>query len=211
MSSSEQLAWSAYADLPEHDRRLVAAWHDLGNDWMTSLLNSGVLGSVRRVHPDGAAVDEWSKRRLSPATPAVIRQRVCEHEAAHAIVAEHLGARVLDIEIVAEDSFGETTNEATEPRNSAVIAVAAQLWIEEHRWREFPAGDRGCAGDRRMLATHVDAVGEREAVVRARKILDEHGDQVLALASFLEENDLSAEPRREALVQYQIRLITGGT
>ena len=207
--SSEQLAWQAYADLPEHDRRLVAAWHDLGNDWMTSLLNSGVMRtSGRRQHPREAAMDEYSRRRLNPLSPALVRQKVCEHEAAHAVVAEALGVRVVDISI-SEDGSGETTHERASSEDSATIAVAAQIWIEEFRGLEFPGGDSGCAGDRRVLLWHVDDHGARMAARKARAVLGERSDEVLRLAAWLGRSDLSAEPRREALVQHQIRLVMG--
>jgi len=207
--SSEQEAWKLYGQLPEHDRHLVDAWHDLGNDWVTSLLNSGVLRtSGHRVRPDDARLEEFSRRRLNPCSPALIRQKVCEHEAAHAVTAQALGVRVVDISIT-EDGSGETTHEKASSEDSAVIAVAAQIWVEEFRAVEFPGGDSGCIGDRRALAWHVDDDGARLAARKARAILRERSDEVLRLASWLERVDLKDEPRRERMVQHEIRLIMG--
>ena len=207
--SSEQEAWKLYGQLPEHDRRLVDAWHDLGNDWVTSLLNSGVLRtSGHRVRPDDARLEEFSRRRLNPLSPALVRQKVCEHEAAHAVVAEVVGVRVVDIE-VGEDGSGATTYEKASSERSAAIAAAAQVWIEEFRGLEFPGGDSGCIGDRRALAWHVDDDGARLAARKARGMLRERSDEVLRLAGWLERVDLKDEPRREQMVQHEIRLIMG--
>ena len=42
-ATSEQTAWQMLAELGDHDRRLVEAWLNLGNDLVTAMLNSGVL------------------------------------------------------------------------------------------------------------------------------------------------------------------------
>lgn len=55
MRSTEQTAKAAYDKLAPRDKRVVLAWRELGNDWFTSVVNSGVLSDGRRVRPDEAA------------------------------------------------------------------------------------------------------------------------------------------------------------
>jgi hypothetical protein len=203
LSSSEQLAWDTYARLNVSDRELVDAWRAIGNDWVTSLLNSGVMrSSGRRTHPQDAAAQEWFRRRREP-LPA---RRLCaEHEAAHAIVAAALGVHVVDVEVRDDDGSGEATHVRTSPQNNAAIAAAGQVWIEHIRYREYPAGDPGCGSDRRAIAASVDGFGEREAILTARQILRDHADAVMGLADMVEKPIVQDSPMRAKLVRAEIR------
>src|SRR4051812_42984390 len=206
MTTSEQAAWALYGQLEEPDRHLVDAWRALGNDWVDSLLNSGVLRrGGRRVHPRDAEDIERLRRRFSPVP---VRQETAEHEAAHAIVAEALGLRVVDI-VVGEDGSGVTTHESASQKDGAVIACAGQIWIEEFRYREFPAGAGGCSGDQRALVARADAFNARIAAGKARRILHDRADEVVRLAAWLQRADSHEPPLRQQLVQAEIRRITG--
>jgi hypothetical protein len=154
----------------------------------------------RRTHPQDAAAQEWFRGR----EPVPAGRLCAEHEAAHAIVADALGVHVVDVE-VRDDGNGETTHDFTSPRNKAAIAVAARVWIEHFRYREFPAGDTGCAGDHRAIAASVDGYGEREAIATAGRILRDHADAVMGLADTVEKTVVQAPPMRAKLVQAEIR------
>jgi hypothetical protein len=209
-TGSEQTAWALYGELSGPDRHLVEAWRALGNDWVTSVLNSGVLRrGGRRMHPNDAAVDDWWSRRDAQSSPAGMRHRAAEHEAAHVIVAEALGVHVHDVRLF-EDGSGETTHEGTSPDNNAAIAAAGYVWVEQLRFREFPdPRDIECREDRRKIAGLVDAFGARQAATKARNILREHSSEVLRLAGWLERTDSLELPLREQLVQAEIRQIMG--
>lgn len=180
--SSEQVAWSMYTQLGAQDRRAVDAWRDLGNDLVTSLLNSGVLRAEgpRRFPADDTS--EWA-RRVQGTDPALVRQEAAEHEAAHAVAARALGVHVAEVTIT-EDGSGATLYEETSREASAVIAVAAQVWIGEFRALVFPAGMRGCSDDNQVLArsTGADPYNVDQACRRARLILGECRGEVLELA-----------------------------
>jgi hypothetical protein len=171
-----------YAKLDAQDRRAVDAWKDLGNDLVTALLNSQVLSAQqpRRFPADDIAgfID-----RVKGTDPDLIRQEAAEHEAAHAVAARALGVHVAEVTI-AEDGTGATVFEETSREAAAVIAVAAQAWIGEFRALVFPTGVRGCSGDNRVLArsTGGDGYNVDQARRRARLILGEQRDEVLALA-----------------------------
>lgn len=171
-----------YAGLDARRRRAVDAWRDLGNDMVTSLLNSQVLsaGSPRRFPADDIA--DWVRRSLGTDNDIVL-QEAAEHEAAHTVAAQALGVHVREVTI-AEDGTGSTVFEETTREAGAVIAVAAQVWIDEFRALVFPAGARGCSGDNRALArsTGADAYNVEQARRRARLIFGEHRDEVLQLA-----------------------------
>jgi hypothetical protein len=207
---AEQVAWQLYGQLLAPDRHLVDAWRSLGNDWTTSLLNSGVLRrGGRRVHPNDAAVSDWWSRRDAQSSPAGKRHRAAEHEAAHAIVAEALGVHVHDVRLF-EDGSGETTHEGTSPDRNAAIAAAGYVWVEQLRFREFPdPRDIECREDRRKIAGLVDAFDARQAAAKARNILREHSSEVLRLASWLERIDSQESPLREQLVQAELQRIMG--
>jgi hypothetical protein len=109
--TSEQTAFAMFGELDARDRRLVQAWRGIGCDWVTSLLNSGVLRRHGpRVHPTEAAVDEmrqWSEQllaeqaeRLAPSDEHRVRRKTAEHEAAHAIVALALGVEVSSVAVM---------------------------------------------------------------------------------------------------------------
>jgi hypothetical protein len=203
MTTSEQVAWSMLAEMDEHDRRLVEAWQGLGCDLVESMLNSGVLRrGGRRVHPRDAETDAWLSRRRNPHSP---RREGAEHEAAHAIVAEALGYRVVDIE-VREDGNGETEYERASAEDGAAIACAAQIWLEELRFREYPGGAGGCSKDQRAVLARTDDFGAHRAAQTARRILRDRRDEVLRLADWLERLDPD-EPLRAELVQAEIRQI----
>ncbi|MDX2515467.1 hypothetical protein PV355_09975 [Streptomyces stelliscabiei] len=183
--SSEQTAWAMYAELSARDRRAVDAWRDLGNDVVTSLLNSDALRSAA---PTRFPVDDTADfaRRSLGTDPALVRQEAAEHEAAHAVAARALGVHVREMTI-AEDGSGATVYEETSREAEAVIAVAPQVWIGEFRALVFPAGARGCSRDEQVLArsTGADAYNVDKARRRARLILGESRGEVLALAQRL--------------------------
>ena len=182
--SSEQIAFDAYKGLDPARRHVVDAWRALGCDWSEAVVNSRAVSEVLtpRRPPIG---DVWTTRH-APRTPEMTRRLAAEHEAAHAVVASALGVPVVEVSID-ERGGGETIFEAASAMDSATIAVAAEIWVDELRWRTYPGGDRGCSGDRRQLARHVDDFGARQACTRARAILRDNADAVLALADRLEE------------------------
>jgi hypothetical protein len=56
MKPSEDAARKIYKSLSARDQQLVMAWLELGNDWCTSVLNSGVLkNNGNRTTPQEAA------------------------------------------------------------------------------------------------------------------------------------------------------------
>lgn len=183
--SSEQVAWQMYAKLSAKDQRAVDAWRDLGNDLVTSLLNSQVLSGQqpRRFPADDVA---GFVARVAGTDPALVRQEAAEHEAAHAVAARALGVHVREVTI-AEDGSGATVYVETSRENNAVIAAAGQVWIGEFRALVFPAGARGCGRDEQVLArsTGADAYNVNRARRRARLILGERRAEVLALAQQL--------------------------
>lgn len=185
MPTSEQVARGIYAGLDERDRRAVDAWKSLGNDLTTSLLNSGVLGSYRRRYPAEDLAD-WNRRMLGT-DPDLILRETCEHEAAHAVVAQMLGLRGVEAVIEDDGASGVTRYEKTSARVNAIIAVASGVWIEEFRGLVFPLGAKGCSSDMRSLvvATGADEYNMREAQRRARLILAECREQVLTVADTL--------------------------
>lgn len=186
--SSEQVAWQMYAKLSAKDQRAVDAWRDLGNDLVTSLLNSQVLSGQqpRRFPADDVA---GFVARVAGTDPALVRQEAAEHEAAHAVTARALGVHVREVTI-AEDGSGVTEYAQTTRDAAAVIAAAAHVWIGEFRALVFPAGARGCSDDNRALirATAGDAYNVDQARRRARLILGERRDEVLQLARRLVEH-----------------------
>lgn len=183
MASSEQVAWEMYGRLGEQDRRAVDAWRSLGNDLVTSLLNSDVLRgeSPRRVPADDVA--EWARRRLGTDEDLIL-QRTAEHEAAHAVVARALGVRVAEVSVSEDGRDGATRYEQASRENTAAIAAAADVWITEFRGLVFPNGDRdGCRDDVRKLVRNTSGDHEvADARRRARLLLAERRDEVLALA-----------------------------
>ncbi|MGW2292287.1 hypothetical protein [Streptomyces phaeochromogenes] len=67
---------------------------------------------------------------------------VCEHEAAHAVVAAHHGVRVLEVRASAQGQ-GFTAHEgATDPRVSAAITAAGDAW--QRHLSGLPYEDLAC-------------------------------------------------------------------
>lgn len=184
-ASSEQIAWQMYGQLPAPDRRAVDAWRALGNDLTTSLLNSGVLGGRRHSAGDPDNVPS----RIGSRDAEYTLQLAAEHEAAHAIVARALGLGPVEVEI-GDDSSGVTRFPKASRRANAIVAAAAEIWISEFRYHAFPGGDRdGCRRDLRTLVQNTEGDGEvLDAQRRARAILSEHRDQVLAAAHRLTQD-----------------------
>ncbi|PBC79895.1 hypothetical protein BX265_4724 [Streptomyces sp. TLI_235] len=184
-ASSEQVAWQMYTQLDAQDRAAVDAWRSLGNDLTTSLLSSGVLGGQR--HPAGDPDDVRVRMASRDADYAL--QLVAEHEAAHAIVARALGLGPVEIEI-ADDMSGVTRYAKTSRMGSAIVAVAAEVWITDFRYFAFPGGDRdGCRADRRALLMNTGGdVDILDASRRAYAILAERREEVLAAAHRLAQD-----------------------
>lgn len=197
--SSEQVGFEIYSGLSAPDRKLVDAWRALGNDLVTSLLNSGAMGSSRRTHPSSAGRPGGFEglRRLRPLGAAQRGRLACEHEAAHAQTALALGWRLGEVGVEADGS-GCTEyrrEDAGNPIELAAVCLAAEIWICDFRAWEFPGGDPGCRKDRRKAAGLTDGFGLERAARRAREILRANHAQVLVLADQIERDgvvDLSA-------------------
>lgn len=183
MASSEEVAWSMYADLPIRDRREVDAWRSLGNDLVTSLLNSGVLSPGRGAAGPAPASDEW--RRYGTGADYHLRL-TAEHEAAHAVVARALGIPVSEI-LIRDDNSGVTRYEATGAAETAAIAAAADVWISEFRSLTFPgAAGAGCRDDVQVVVRNTgDQHGVAQAMRSARLLLAQRRGEVLELADEL--------------------------
>lgn len=184
MPSSEQVAWSIYGDLHDSDRRAVDAWRNLGNDLVTSLLNSGVLVPGGRRYPADDPAD-WNRRQLGT-DRTLIHRETCEHEAAHAVVAHALGLDNIRAFVEKHDA-GTTHFAGGTPHDKATVSIAAKVWLEEFRATVFPCGARGCSDDMQHLArdTRGDEFNRRVARLTAREILREQHDMVLAAADTL--------------------------
>lgn len=191
MASSEQIAWRMYRDLPAADRRVVDAWRELGNDWVTSLLNARVLTSGRRQVPADDPTEHF-RRRYFP-DEELKRREVAEHEAAHAVVALALGVPVSEVTTVPDGEVGGSVTFRTSSRRAtAIILAAAEVWITEFRWRTFPTvRESGFGDDRRKVleATGADAWQIQDAARRAREILADRRDEVLEMAQRLMEHE----------------------
>lgn len=158
MRSSEQIAKAAYEKLAARDKRAVLAWRELGNDWFTSVVNSGVLSDGRRISPGEAALAGERERfeemllasqlRMMPPGETSRQREAAEHEAAHAILAQSFG---LDVKVAytLPGGTGRCLYEAGSPFQTAAIALAGELWIGTFRALAFPRGATGCQDDRR--------------------------------------------------------------
>ncbi|MEU2625866.1 hypothetical protein [Kitasatospora sp. NPDC007106] len=184
-ASFEQIAWQMYAQLNSDARKAVDSWRSLGNDLTTSLLNSGALGGRR--HPAGDP-DDWNRRRLNP--DDVELQNTCEHEAAHAVVAHVLGLGPVEAVVDEGGRSGVTNFQSTSRLASAIVAAAAEVWITEFRYNAFPACmQRDFSHDLQVLVRNTDsAMGVHDARRRARVILTEHREEVLAAAHRLAQD-----------------------
>jgi len=186
MASSEEVAWGMYAKLSERDRQAVDAWRSLGNDLVTSLLNSDVLSRERPRRMPADDVADWSRRRLGTDADLIL-QKTAEHEAAHAVVARGLGVRVVEVVVSEDGRDGHTVYEQASREATAAIAAAADVWINEFRAVVFPNGEQsGCRDDVRVLVRNTAGDHEvHDARRRARLILAERRDEVLELAQQL--------------------------
>ncbi|MEW2135516.1 hypothetical protein AB0892_02710 [Streptomyces sp. NPDC005409] len=186
MASSEEVAWQLYAGLEVRDRRAVDAWRSLGNDLVTSLMNSRALGSARPLCVPADDVVDWQRRQVGT-DPDLVLARTAEHEAAHAVVARALGLHVAEVSISEDGQSGVTTYESAGRADTATVAAAAEVWIHEFRALAYPAGDAaGCREDMQVLVRNTAGDHDvREARRRARHILGERRDEVLALAARL--------------------------
>ncbi|WP_369778043.1 hypothetical protein [Streptomyces sp. R33] len=186
MASSEEVAWQLYAGLEQRDRRAVDAWRALGNDLVTSLMNSQALSSARPLRVPADDTADWARRRLGT-DPDLVLARTAEHEAAHAVVARALGLHVVEMYIADNGRDGVTTYESASREETAAVAAAAEVWIHEFRALAYPQGDSsGCREDWRVLVQNTDGDhGVQRARRQARLILGEHRDEVLALAERL--------------------------
>lgn len=196
MASSEETAWSMYADLPVRDRREVDAWRSLGNDLVTSLLNSGVLSRGRKDPGPAPLHGEWRQY----GTGADFHLRLtAEHEAAHAVVARALGVTVTEV-VIRDDFSGVTRHEVTGPAEKAAIAAAADVWISEFRSLAFPgAAGSGCQEDVRSLMRNTEGSHDvARALRRARLLLAERREEVLVLADeLIRKRRITFEPGLE--------------
>lgn len=186
MASSEEVAWRLYAGLEKRDRRAVDAWRSLGNDLVTSLMNSRALGSTRPLRVPADDVVDWQRRQLGTDADVVLA-RTAEHEAAHVVVARALGLHVAEVSIGEDGREGSTTYETAGRDETAAVAAAAEVWITEFRGLAYPRGDAdGCRDDMQVLVRNTDGDHDvHRARRRARHILGERRDEVLALAARL--------------------------
>jgi hypothetical protein len=198
VKSTEQIAKAFYEQLPPRDKWLVLSWCELGNDWATSVINSGVLTPSRRTTPTEAARtrrnDEFEEiliqnyQRTMPTDDASRRRQTAEHEAAHSIVAQSLGVPVR-LAHVLPDGSGECLHESGTPFQTATIALAGEIWISTFRNLEFSRGPVGCIPDRqkavKALPDHFEFSKARD---RCFTILRDNHAEVLALADKIDKD-----------------------
>ena len=119
------------------------------------------------------------------------RRMAAEHEAAHAVVARALGARVGLVELRADGS-GRTCFDGVESRSDRIaIAMAAEVWLHVFRTLEYPLGDRtGCAEDHRDLELVLRAgdLEQNGAFTRLIPLLESRRSEIIDLASQLVEH-----------------------
>jgi hypothetical protein len=206
VKSREQLARATFDKLDVRDRMLVLDWVALGNSWHDSLINSGVLAgprpSVGRLTPaEAARLAEYDRQfgklveqrlRNLPPDETSHRRETAEHESAHAIIVLSFGRALLrSLQINNNDPSGGlcTYEKGSTPFETAVIALAPKVWIEQIRYQQFsPAfGATGCESD---LQRARDAVGWEidRAAKRAYEILLDNYDSVLAVADRLDRD-----------------------
>ncbi|MGW6915558.1 hypothetical protein ACWGB8_17325 [Kitasatospora sp. NPDC054939] len=179
MMGSDEVAHRMYAELGTEARAAVDSWRGLGVDMTTALLNSGALGGRRY---QAGEPDDWHRRKLNP--DDVELQSTCEHEAAHAVVARALGLGPVVAVINEDGRSGVTSFRSTSPFGSAMVAAAAEVWITEFRHIAFPgARQREFSHDRLMVVRNTTGdMQARDTYQRAREILAEHREEVLAAA-----------------------------
>jgi hypothetical protein len=198
MKSPEHVARSIYEALPPRDKWPVLSWRELGNDWATSVINSGVLRTNGpRITPQHAARHDLAERheqllldqqrRILGSGP---RREAAEHEAAHAIVADALGltVRVAHIGLDGEGSGG-CIHECGTPFDTATVAMAGEMWIGVFRSDEFLRGPHGCGPDRIAALNALPDHWERNnAYHRCFHILRANHAAVLSLADRLDRD-----------------------
>ncbi|MGH4008288.1 MAG: hypothetical protein ACRDTH_09090 [Pseudonocardiaceae bacterium] len=198
MKSSEQIAKAVYDNLAARDKQAVLSWRELGNDWCTSILNSGVLTPGRRISPAEAALAEERERldeillanqlRMLPPDETSRRREAAEHEAAHSIVAQSLGVPVRLAHVLADGS-GECLHKCGTPFQTATIALAGEMWIGVFRSMEFPRGPVGCIPDRQTALTALpDHIEYSKARDQCFTILKENRAKVLMLADQIDRD-----------------------
>jgi len=128
--------------------------------------------------------------------------KTCEHEAAHAVVATALGLQVRELRVdhPRQDIGGNCRYWVTgmQQFEEAVLLAAPQLWIERFRADRYPDGDEFGSSYDQVKITHwvhnsgvTDDIDEvlivRRAIEkRAMELLNEHGDDILRIASRLQ-------------------------
>lgn len=208
MRSQEQLAWSQFWKLDVRDQMNVLDWMVLGNSCQDSMVSSGVLTGPRpatgRVTPQEAAKQrtydkEFGKlveRRVRNLLPNEIsrRRETAEHESAHAIIVMSFGRALLrSISINSDNPSGGlcTYEKGSTPFETATIAVAPIVWLEQIRFAEFPHymsnGATGCESD--LKRARVAAGWELDRAFKCcREILLDNYDSVLAVADKLDRD-----------------------
>jgi len=138
--TTENIARRAYLKLPPADKADVDSWRDLGNSWVDSLLNSGVLSKPRRAEADSVA------RALAERQTTENRREASEHEASHIILAQSFGLEIRSASVL-PDGSGTCIYQTCPPFEEACIALAPSTWINTFCRSAFPRGARGCEKD----------------------------------------------------------------
>lgn len=200
VKSTEETARAAYLELPAVDKMLVNSWRALGNDWFTSVVNSGVLLPYgRRVRPDDAARAAEAERlaeviareqaRIGCIGEELAFKETAQHEAAHVIVAESFGLKVKLAHILPGGAGKCLYGPAKTPFQTAAIALAGECWISVFRSRVFLSGPTGCEADRRMAIRALPIKMEREKAWRhCWQVLKDNEDTVEAIAERIERD-----------------------
>ena len=92
---------------------------------------------------------------LMPTDAALRRRQAAEQEAAHTVVAQALGVVVRAAHIAHDGCGGACLHGHGSPFDTAVIALAGEMWVRTFRSREFPRGPTGCESDRRAAIAAV--------------------------------------------------------
>jgi hypothetical protein len=197
---SEKTARQIYQSLPARDQQLVLTWLELGNDWCTSVLNSGVMrASGSRTTQQEAARDaerqrseqlisDQYRRATWRSTDFGRRREAAEHEAAHGIVAQALG---LDVRLahISGKGGGQCLYECGTPHQTAVVAMAGDIWINVFRSYEFVGGAHGCEDDRQTYLRAVpDDVAYNKAYRECFDILRRNYSTIIALADRIDKD-----------------------
>jgi hypothetical protein len=198
VKSTEQIARSIYEALPARDKKNVLAWRELGNDWCTSVLNSGVMrASGQRTTPHDAARQDLAdryeqlifdqyRRTTWRSTDFGKRREAAEHEAAHVIVAQALGLDVWLAHISGKGG-GQSLYECGTPHQTAVVTMAGEIWINVFRSYEFIGGAHGCEDDQQAyLRALPDDVAYNKAYRECFNILRRNYSTIIALADHID-------------------------